>query len=265
MTGEPGEEQHIPTSNVEHPHNVLHHPYGSLLQGYYMQPHHPSQTPQHAGAAHPTYTDIEHPSLHQSQSHLLHRPPMSHPPPSSFDVGFPPPHPLRKRSRSDEQQLQQQLEVPNLIAQPQDPYGQAPGPIQVGPSQGYPLQPYPPPPPELPQQHHHHLPPSARHPKRARTDMPEAGPPSPSPHGPPNVVGTEGMPPPAPRPRGPKLKFTPEDDQLLIDLKEKKNLAWKQIADFFPGRSSGTLQVRYCTKLKAKTTAWNDEMVSATF
>jgi hypothetical protein len=71
------------------------------------------------------------------------------------------------------------------------------------------------------------------------------------------------MPTPAPRPRGPKLKFTSEDDQLLIDLKEKKNLAWKQIADFFPGRSSGTLQVRYCTKLKAKTTVWTDEMVSS--
>src|SRR3954471_1318248 len=70
-----------------------------------------------------------------------------------------------------------------------------------------------------------------------------------------------GMPPPAPRPRGPKLKFTPEDDQLLIDLKENKNLTWKQIADFFPGRSSGTLQVRYCTKLKAKTTQWTDETV----
>lgn len=69
------------------------------------------------------------------------------------------------------------------------------------------------------------------------------------------------MPDPAPRPRGPKLKFTPEDDQLLVDLKEKKNLTWKQIADFFPGRSSGTLQVRYCTKLKAKTTVWTDEMV----
>jgi hypothetical protein len=70
------------------------------------------------------------------------------------------------------------------------------------------------------------------------------------------------MPMPAARPRGPKLKFTPEDDQLLVDLKEKKNLTWKQIADFFPGRSSGTLQVRYCTKLKAKTTVWTDEMVS---
>jgi hypothetical protein len=67
------------------------------------------------------------------------------------------------------------------------------------------------------------------------------------------------MPTPAQRPRGPKLKFTPEDDQLLVDLKENKNLTWKQIADFFPGRSSGTLQVRYCTKLKAKTTQWTEE------
>ncbi|CAK7218065.1 hypothetical protein SCUCBS95973_003363 [Sporothrix curviconia] len=77
--------------------------------------------------------------------------------------------------------------------------------------------------------------------------------------GAPSVVGQAGMPAPAPRPRGPKLKFTPEDDQLLIELKENKSLTWKQIADFFPGRSSGTLQVRYCTKLKAKTTQWTDE------
>lgn len=77
--------------------------------------------------------------------------------------------------------------------------------------------------------------------------------------GAPSVVGQVGMPPPAPRPRGPKLKFTPEDDALLIELKESKSLTWKQIADFFPGRSSGTLQVRYCTKLKAKTTQWTDE------
>jgi hypothetical protein len=69
------------------------------------------------------------------------------------------------------------------------------------------------------------------------------------------------MPLPAPRPKGPKLKFTPEDDQLLIKLKENHNLTWKQISDFFPGRSSGTLQVRYCTKLKAKSTKWTDETV----
>lgn len=76
-----------------------------------------------------------------------------------------------------------------------------------------------------------------------------------------SVVGQPGMPDPAPRPRGPKLKFTPEEDSLLVELKENKNLTWKQIADFFPGRTSGTLQVRYCTKLKAKATVWTDEAV----
>lgn len=81
-------------------------------------------------------------------------------------------------------------------------------------------------------------------------------------HGPPSVVGQPGMPEPALKPKGPKLKFTPEDDALLVELKETKNLTWKQIADFFPGRSSGTLQVRYCTKLKAKTMVWTDDMVS---
>lgn len=75
----------------------------------------------------------------------------------------------------------------------------------------------------------------------------------------------DGMPSPAPRPRGPKIKFTPEDDSLLVDLKENKSLTWKQIAEYFPGRSSGTLQVRYCTKLKAKTTVWSDETVSYFF
>ena len=77
----------------------------------------------------------------------------------------------------------------------------------------------------------------------------------------PSVVGQPGMPEPAAKPKGPKLKFTAEEDALLVELKETKNLTWKQIADFFPGRTSGTLQVRYCTKLKAKTAVWTDEMV----
>lgn len=101
--------------------------------------------------------------------------------------------------------------------------------------------------------HHHHLPnlgPASKMMRREDSGLSM-----------PTMVGQEGMPPPAPRPRGPKLKFTAEDDQLLILLKEQKNLTWKQIADFFPGRSSGTLQVRYCTKLKAKTTLWTEEMV----
>jgi len=114
------------------------------------------------------------------------------------------------------------------------------------------------PPPQVPQHHHHRLP---NQPPPAKMRRLGYDSPPPQHHGPPSVVGQEGMPPPAPRPRGPKLKFTPEDDQLLVDLKEKKNLTWKQIADFFPGRSSGTLQVRYCTKLKAKTTVWTDDMI----
>ncbi|KAL7270790.1 hypothetical protein RUND412_006490 [Rhizina undulata] len=69
------------------------------------------------------------------------------------------------------------------------------------------------------------------------------------------------MPSPARRPRIPKLKFTQQDDQRLVDLKENKAMTWKQIAEYFPGRSSGTLQVRYCTKLKAKTTQWTDDTV----
>lgn len=116
-----------------------------------------------------------------------------------------------------------------------------------------------------PPQHHHHRMPNQPPPAKVRryghsgeqsSLLQQA-------HCPPSVVGQEGMPPPAARPRGPKLKFSLEDDQLLVDLKEKKNLTWKQIADFFPGRSSGTLQVRYCTKLKAKSTNWTDDMVSA--
>ena len=108
-----------------------------------------------------------------------------------------------------------------------------------------------------PTHHHHRLPDTGPPNKIMRRDGDGSGG-----AGAPSMVGQMGMPPPAPRPRGPKLKFTPEDDQLLIDLKENKNLTWKQIADFFPGRSSGTLQVRYCTKLKAKTTQWTDETVS---
>lgn len=113
-----------------------------------------------------------------------------------------------------------------------------------------------------PQQHHHHRLPNQPPPSKAqRTGYGEASSSAAEDHGPPSVVGQPGMPTPAPKPKGPKLKFTPEDDALLVELKETKNLTWKQIADFFPGRSSGTLQVRYCTKLKAKTTLWTDEMV----
>lgn len=65
----------------------------------------------------------------------------------------------------------------------------------------------------------------------------------------------------AEKPQRNKSKFTSEDDALLLELKESRNLTWKHIAEFFPKRSPGTLQVRYCTKLKAKPPVWTQDMV----
>jgi len=39
------------------------------------------------------------------------------------------------------------------------------------------------------------------------------------------------------------IRFTKEEDQLLIDLKEKRNLSWERIKASFPGRTVGSLQV----------------------
>lgn len=109
--------------------------------------------------------------------------------------------------------------------------------------------------------HHHYLPNQTPLRRRRRSGYNASSTAHPSPQEQPSMVGREGMPPPAKMPRGPKVKFTPEEDHLLLELKEEKKLTWKNIAQFFPGRSSGTLQVRYCTKLKAKTTVWTDEAV----
>jgi hypothetical protein len=38
----------------------------------------------------------------------------------------------------------------------------------------------------------------------------------------------------------------------MIGLKEKQNLPWSRIAEHFPGRSKGSLEVHYCTKLKGR-------------
>lgn len=50
-----------------------------------------------------------------------------------------------------------------------------------------------------------------------------------------------------------RSRFTPEEDMLLRSLKETSN-SWREIhrqfSAQFPGRTSGALQVRYCTKLK---------------
>ncbi|KAJ5559583.1 hypothetical protein N7513_001982 [Penicillium frequentans] len=50
-----------------------------------------------------------------------------------------------------------------------------------------------------------------------------------------------------------------EDDRLLIELKEKGDLSWNQIAEHFPGRSKGALQVRYCTRLKNRTARGSEQ------
>ncbi|KAK4945017.1 hypothetical protein LTR10_015694 [Elasticomyces elasticus] len=127
---------------------------------------------------------------------------------------------------------------------------------RASPQQEYPQQSFH---PMQPQTHHHHRLPNQPPPTKSQRTGESSS--VADEHGPPSMVGQAGMPTPAPKPKGPKLKFTAEDDALLVELKETKDLTWKQISDFFPGRSSGTLQVRYCTKLKAKTTAWTDEMV----
>ncbi len=41
------------------------------------------------------------------------------------------------------------------------------------------------------------------------------------------------------------VKLTPEDAQMLVNLKETTSLTWKQITGFFPGRSSRTLKAIY--------------------
>ena len=47
-------------------------------------------------------------------------------------------------------------------------------------------------------------------------------------------------------------KFSPQDDKLLRRLKEDECLSWDEIAEQFPERSKGTLQVHYSTKLKRR-------------
>ncbi|KAK5731431.1 hypothetical protein LTR17_011393 [Elasticomyces elasticus] len=53
-----------------------------------------------------------------------------------------------------------------------------------------------------------------------------------------------GTPAPSPEPMDSKFYFTTEDDALLVELKKTKNI------------------VRYCTKLKAKTSIWTNNMLN---
>jgi hypothetical protein len=46
--------------------------------------------------------------------------------------------------------------------------------------------------------------------------------------------------------------FSPEEDALLLKLKEERDLPWTEIAEHFSGRTKGTLQMRYYIKLKRR-------------
>ncbi|KAI6267022.1 hypothetical protein ACKVV7_003005 [Pyricularia oryzae] len=239
---------HDPTEH--HAHHVSghsHHP--PALHGL---PQHRS-TPSHH---HPVLLDPVQMSSHSGSRHIGHQTPTQYGAgPSPHSVVPPPLYPSMtptqsgpssgiKRSRPDDLDLS----VPGIAELDQgemDPMQQS---QHMGASYAQSAS--------TPQHHHHRMPETGPPSKMMRRDSQGAGGVG---GGAPSVVGQAGMPPPAQRPRGPKLKFTAEDDALLVDLKENKSLTWKQIAEFFPGRSSGTLQVRYCTKLKAKTTQWTEE------
>jgi hypothetical protein len=51
------------------------------------------------------------------------------------------------------------------------------------------------------------------------------------------------------------LRFSHEDDILLLRLKGEEGLSWDEISERFPERSKGTLQVHYSTKLKPRSEA----------
>jgi hypothetical protein len=53
--------------------------------------------------------------------------------------------------------------------------------------------------------------------------------------------------------RSKRPRFTEEEDAKLVDLKQR-GWSWEDIQRSFPGRSTGSLQVRYSTKLKERNT-----------
>lgn len=56
------------------------------------------------------------------------------------------------------------------------------------------------------------------------------------------------------KPSAHATRFLPDEDELLIELKEKRCLPWSRIVKHFPGRTKGSLQVRYSTRLKDRGT-----------
>ena len=50
------------------------------------------------------------------------------------------------------------------------------------------------------------------------------------------------------------VKFTPQEDSMLIELREHEGLSWGEIGRRFPHRTKASLQVHYSTKLKERAT-----------
>ena len=54
---------------------------------------------------------------------------------------------------------------------------------------------------------------------------------------------------------GKPRSYTSDENAHLVRLKEREGMSWAEIAEYFPGRSSSSLQVHYSTKLRQKATA----------
>lgn len=187
----------------------------------------------------------------------------------------PPPLPTRKRPRSGsiddserhwDRDIRMQQLYPAFSNERSVTLPELPGILYSGHSDYAPSHSTPGPelPPRMnlprPQQHHHHyLPPQTLlhpDPHGLRPDTHYES----SEHA--NIVDQPGMPAPTPKPTKPKTLFTPEENKKIKYLKEVKRLTWPQIMQFFPGRSTGTLQVRYSKRLKDRDVNWTDRLVS---
>ncbi|KAG0158345.1 Putative SANT domain DNA binding protein [Penicillium digitatum] len=54
--------------------------------------------------------------------------------------------------------------------------------------------------------------------------------------------------------KGKNRRYSPDENYLLVTLKEEKRLTWDEITAHFPGRKKSSLQVHYSTKLQSRPT-----------
>lgn len=240
--------QHATTGVVPGPapHALVHGlPQTVLLAPHHHHPHphpHPQMLPRHLAAQYPSAT-LEMPSAQQQQQQPQRGMKRSHGETEPDDTrgrevrphfpGFPVEGPTEASQTPEMLFTTQSEQASSHGFDPQTPM-------------------------EMPQQqqhHHHRLPPQKVVDSGGRSDSEDIKS---------RIMNQPGMPPAFPE-RPPKTKFKPDEDEVLAYLKENRNLTWKQILWWYPGRTSGTLQVRYCTKLKAKDVVWSDEMVCWTY